>query len=310
MNEKSPDPSKAAVEAQVRNCYSTWGRSYYGEYYGPSAPYPPVHLDLVKGLLKNIGARRILDAGCGPASMMRHLLEPGIELFGFDLTPEMVAEARAVLGPSGVGGDRIWQGSVLERGDFVAKADGRADYDCVISCGVLPHIPAEHDVTLIENLRASLRAGGHALVEARNELFSLFTLNRYSRQFFLERLIPLSELRAKAGAQHGELEAALEQVDARFRTDLPPIRKGKADEPGYDEVLSRAHNPLLLRQQFEEHGFEDVRLFFYHFHSLPPLAGAQVPQLFRETSLEMERNPADWRGMFMASAFFIQARRA
>lgn len=307
MTKKGQDKSEEGAEASVRNCYSTWGQTYYEEYYGPDAPYPPVHLDLVKSLLKRFGARRILDAGCGPASMMRHL-GSDLALYGFDLTPQMVAEAQRVLVAQGVPESHIWEGSVLDRAAYVAP-DGLAEFDSIVCCGVLPHIPPSHDATVIENIKHGLRPGGYAVVEARNELFSLFTLNRYSHQFFMKSLIPTGALSAKAGKEQGKLNQALEQVEGMFRIDLPPLRKGKASEPGYDEVLSRTHNPLLLRQQFEETGFEDVRLFFYHFHSLPPMVGGLVPRLFRETSLDMERNPQDWRGMFMASAFFIVAKR-
>ena len=112
-----------------------------------------------------------------------------------------------------------------------------------------------------------------------------------------------------AGAEGAGLDQALRQLENMFRTDLPPIRKGKADEPGYDEVLSRSHNPLLLRQQFEALGFRDARLMFYHFHCLPPMLASHAPHLFRAASLAMESNPADWRGLFMASAFFVVAKR-
>jgi SAM-dependent methyltransferase len=302
------DEGSERVEATVKNCYSTWGTSYYSDYYGPNAPYPPVHVDLVTSLLRKTGARRVLDAGCGPASMMRHLSLPGVKLYGFDLTPEMVEEAKRVVAASGIGADRVWQGSVLSAEDFRAPAEARADYDCVVSCGVLPHIPVEHDVTVIENLRRSLRPGGHAIVEGRNELFSLFTMNRYSHQFFLERLIPVEQLRADAGEEAAGLDLALEQVKSMFRTDLPPVRKGKSTEPGYDEVLSRTHNPLVLKQQFEAAGFTDAKLYFYHFHTMPPMVSSNAPALFRRSSVAMEQNPEDWRGLFMASAFFVVAR--
>ena len=82
------------VEDSIKQCYSTWGTSYYDEYYGADAPYPPVHLDLVRRLVDERKVTRLLDAGCGPASMLRHMQAPGRELYGFDLTPEMVLEAR------------------------------------------------------------------------------------------------------------------------------------------------------------------------------------------------------------------------
>jgi hypothetical protein len=174
---------------------------------------------------------------------------------------------------------------------------------------VLPHIPQNQDAVCLGNIREALRPGGYAIVEARNELFSLFTLNRYSHRFFLERLIPSEKLRELVGDERESLEQAIRQVEGMFRTDLPPIRKGNQSEPGYDEVLSRVHNPLELRDQFRQAGFDDVKLLFYHFHCLPPMVGTLVPKLFREVSLAMESDPEDWRGLFMASAFFVMARR-
>ena len=91
--------------------------------------------------------------------------------------------------------------------------------------------------------------------------------------------------------------------------DLPPIRKGKEGEPGYDEVLSRAHNPLLLSRAFSEAGFTNVRTLFYHFHCLPPMLQSRFPDFFRAESLARE-DPEDWRGYFMASAFLVAGERA
>ena len=315
MSEKTSPPSGSdigAVEAIIKQCYSTWGSSYYQDYYGPDAPYPPVHLDLVRRIVDEIAPKRLLDAGCGPASMLRHLVAAGRESYGFDLTPEMVGEARRVMAEQGVPGSHVWEGSVLEPADFVPPGEASAEFDCTVCCGVLPHIPVETDAACIENIRRSLQPGGYAVIEARNQLFSLFTLNRYSHQLFMQDLVPLAELRA-AAASHDEsagLEHALGQVGGMFRTDLPPIRTGKESEPGYDEVLSRVHNPLVLREQFLRGGFDQVRLAFYHFHGLPPMVQALAPSAYREASLAMESNPEDWRGLFMASAFFVVARRA
>jgi SAM-dependent methyltransferase len=297
---------KSDAEASVRSCYSTWGRTYFDEYYGPEAPYPPIHVDLVAEELATAGARTVLDAGCGPASMLR-LLSPDLDRYGFDLTPEMVTEARRVLGEQGVPDDHVWEGSVLDANAFRAPPTGA--YDAAVCIGVLPHIPGDSDATVLGNLHDAVRPGGRVVVEARNQLFALFTLNRYSRDLVLEELIPVDRLRAAAGDDAGALEAALDEVGGMFRNDLPPVRTGKVDEPGYDEVLSRTHNPLVLRDEMAALGFDDLRIRFYHWHALPPLAGAQVPALQRRVSLEVEQ-PDDWRGLVMASAFIVAGTRA
>ena len=299
MSGSKKSSRKSAGEEAVRSCYSTWSGTYYDEYYRPGNAYPPVHADIVRKHLDEARVRTLLDAGCGPASMLRDLAAPGRELSGFDLTPEMVAEARKILPAA-----KIWEGSVTD-----PKAYRGGPYDAAICFGVLPHIRAEDDVLVLKNLASSVRKGGSIYVEARNELFALFTLNRYSRDLFHTALIDVASLAEKASPQERKaLEEALRQLDERFRMDLPPVRKGKSGEPGYDEVLSRTHNPFVLAEQARAAGLADVEVLFYHYHCLPPMLEAAAPQLFRAASVAME-DPKDWRGHFMASAFILAGRK-
>lgn len=296
-------------EAAVRSCYSTWAGRYFDDYYSEKAPYPPVHQAILRDVVTGSGARSMLDAGCGPASMLRAFTDTGIDLYGFDLTPEMVEEARRVMSAGGVHERQIWQGSVIDADAYFPPDGSHPDgYDAAICVGVLPHVPEGQDDAVFANLQAAVRPGGLVAVEARNELFALFTLNRYSRDFFREALIDENALLAEAGEHEAALREALAALDERFRLDLPPVRKGHEDEPGYDEVLARVHNPLTLRERFAAAGFDDVRTLFYHYHRLPPMLERQVPDLFRRCSVAME-DPADWRGHFMASAFILTGRR-
>jgi SAM-dependent methyltransferase len=294
------------LERSVRACYATWGERYYADYYENAGAYPPVHTGIVRNLLQTSGARSVLDAGCGPASMLRDLELPGLERYGFDLTPEMVREARAVLARQAVPQDRVWEGSVLDAVAF--HHPGAAAFDAAVCFGVLPHVPQEADIAVLRNLYDAVRPGGLVAVEARNALFALFTLNRYSREFFRNELIDEKMLRARAGPELAAFDAALQELDERFRIDLPPVRKGYSDEPGYDEVLARTHVPMQLEGQAKELGFIDTRLLFYHYHALPPMLEKNLPQMFRRESVNME-DPTDWRGHVMASAFILVGRR-
>jgi 2-polyprenyl-3-methyl-5-hydroxy-6-metoxy-1,4-benzoquinol methylase len=288
----SSNDSKKAEE-RVRLCYSTWAQSYHADYYAAASAYPPVHQDIVRDVLKRSGVRTLLDAGCGPASLLRSLTDLGLELYGFDLTPEMVTEARRVMR---LPEERLWVGSVTDK-----SAYGARHYDAAICIGVLPHVPQSTDKLVVENLFHAVRPGGTVLLEARNELFALFTQNRYTYELIAQRLVP-------AGALGGEGAKALEAMKQHFRMDLPPVRKGKSGEPGYDEVLSRTHNPFELRALFEAAGFRDVEVLFYHYHCLPPMFERELPELFRRQSVAME-DPRDWRGHFMASAFIVCGKR-
>ncbi len=301
---------KKEIESSVKKCYSTWGATYYDEYYGPNAPYPPVHRDHLRKLILDSNAKTLLDAGCGPASFLRDIFDLKTELYGFDLTPEMVAEGKRIFSGNNLDPSRIWQGSVIEPSAFRnPEKNSPLVYDSVICMGVLPHIPPEMDSAVIQNLNSALRPGGLAVIEARNQLFSLFTMNRYSYEFLRDELIRPNSLPI-CGEDQAALDSSLEEMKSQFRMDLPPVRKGKKDEPGYDEVLSRTHNPFTLRQQLENAGFKNVRTLFYHFHALPPMFGMKTKTFFLKESIAMEQNPYDWRGHFMASAFLLVGEKS
>jgi SAM-dependent methyltransferase len=305
---KIPDSKSSASEAQRRaaHCYSTWGKTYFKDYYQSASAYPPVHLGIVRNELRRHGACNVLDAGCGPASMLRGLKQFGMGRFGFDLTPGMVEEAQKVLARQGVPANHVWQGSVLQKSSY--KKPGSkiiGGFEAVLCFGVLPHIPEQKDGGVFSLIRTSLARGGLALVEARNELFALFTCNRYSFQFLVDHLIQPREWKGARGQKEKYLKRSAFSLRRHFRMDLPPIRRGKAGEPGYDEILSRTHNPFVAAQQFAKAGFKEVEVLFYHYHCLPPMFEELAPDFFRRQSLKME-NPRDWRGHFMASAFILK----
>jgi len=64
-----------------------------------------------------------------------------------------------------------------------------------------------------------------------------------------------------------------------------------------------------LERAFKGAGFKEVETMFYHFHSLPPQFSKSVQNLFMQSSINMEKDPRDWRGYFMASAFCIVGKK-
>jgi len=296
------------VERAIAACYATWADNYYDQYYGQAAAYPPIHADLILDCLLQGGVRTVLDAGCGPASFLKHMGDAPLDWHGFDLTPEMVEEARRVADAMGRETARTWVGSVLDDAAFTAPGD-RIGFDGAVMVGVMPHIPAEADEPVLRRLKDAVEPGGLLIAEARNALFGLFTLNRPSFELFASRLIDWPVLMSQAsGDEAATLVGLKEALAARFRMDLPPIRTGKAGEAGYDEVLSRTHVPFELADAAKRAGWVDVELLYVHFHALPPMFERAVPGLFRGASLAME-NPRDWRGVVMASTFLVTGRR-
>ena len=54
----------------------------------------PSSLALFADLVSDAGGGAVADIGCGPGYVTRHLRNLGVEAFGIDLSPEMVALAR------------------------------------------------------------------------------------------------------------------------------------------------------------------------------------------------------------------------
>lgn len=58
------------------------------------SPYLRASLALFAELVREAGGGPVADVGCGPGYVTRHLHDLGVDAFGIDLSPEMVAIAR------------------------------------------------------------------------------------------------------------------------------------------------------------------------------------------------------------------------
>jgi SAM-dependent methyltransferase len=290
----------------VSACYGEWSASYFDEYYGADAPYPPVHVPLIVDVLQARGAKTVLDAGCGPASILRTLVERGFDCWGFDLTAGMVEEAQAALRKLCMSTERVWQGDATDAAAYRnASANAPRNFDAAMAIGVLPHLPRQGVEATFRNLHGAVRPGGVAIVQARNALFSMFTFNRNTREFVRDELLAVDEY--KNDGERAFMQDSLAQLAAHMRVDLPANRGGT----GYDDTQPGAENPLTLPQAFASHGFSDVEVLFYHYHAAPPMCEPIDSTTFRAMSVAMERDrgPRDWRGHFMASSFLLVGTR-
>ena len=98
-------------------------------------------------VIAKLGARRVLDAGCGSGKLMRKL----IEALGVDVTVHGFDIAENCLDP--------WfseiRDEVLHVGCLWEPADLPGVYDVVLCTDVLEHIPTERIPAVLANLRAA-----------------------------------------------------------------------------------------------------------------------------------------------------------
>jgi SAM-dependent methyltransferase len=100
-----------------------------------------------------VGKGKVCDLGCGPGQLARYLHERGVNVFGVDLSPAMVEEAR-----------RANPGIEFAQGDMRAldipgdSLAGIAAFYCII------HIPRDDVTGVLRELRGVLQPGGLLLL--------------------------------------------------------------------------------------------------------------------------------------------------
>lgn len=82
--------------ADTRTSYDTDAAGYADRVRGllDGSPALRASLALFADLVDDAGGGPVADVGCGPGHVTRHLADLGVDAFGIDLAPEMVALAR------------------------------------------------------------------------------------------------------------------------------------------------------------------------------------------------------------------------
>ena len=279
----------------------------YHEQYDPdllwaNAEYPAnlFRLQLVARLLKAAGARSVYELGTGEATPMIKLHRAlGIDVAGSDLSPEMVRLGKENLERHGLDAGLLSLVDAEDEAAVRAERSLRGESDAVIALGVIPHVT--DDAAFVRSMSLFCRPGGTLLLQFRNSMFSMFTFNRLTKEFILD------ELMAPVPQEFKDAVAA--DLDTRLAVDLPPVRR-RDDGYGYDEVLSRFHNPFELADVVRAEGYTDVRFHWYNYHpTYPMLRGQFEDRAYREAQMALEQE-GTWRGMFLCSSGVIEATRA
>lgn len=245
--------------------------------------------------------KRVVEVGVGEGTPLATLAAAGMEVAGFDISSAMVERSRQRMTEIGLDPSVIIQGDIEDPTSYAGLLrDGQ--FDALMAMGVTPHV--RNDVQTLLNMRAMLRPGGLAFVEFRNKLFSLFSFNRYTYEFVMDDLLD--------GVSDDVRKHVSEFLRDRLAMDQPPVQTTHPDDEskvGYDAILSKFHNPFEVTELFGQLGFEDIELLWYHYHPGMPLLAGKDPQAFRDAALTLEHDPKSWRGLFLCSAFVVQARK-
>ncbi len=290
----------------VRSHYDGAADRYHEQYQRDnlenlSLPYPANYfrLQMLLNSFTSKGIRRVIEVGVGEGTPLSTLGKAGIDVWGFDLSHEMVRRSKETVQRHGMNPDQIFWGDIQDPTSYVhSLKDGQ--FDGLMAMGVMPHV--ENDSMVLDNMSTLVRPGGSVFIEFRNKLMSLFSFNRLTVEFILDDLL--------AGIASTVKDAVRKDLERRLRMDMPLARTKlheSDDTPGYDTILSKFHNPFEVVEEFRQRGFKDVKLMWYHYHPSMPYLQDDMPELFRREAMRLEHDPSDWRGYFLCSAFVVEA---
>jgi 2-polyprenyl-3-methyl-5-hydroxy-6-metoxy-1,4-benzoquinol methylase len=253
-------------------------------------------------ILKEVNAKKVLEVGCGEGTPLIHLHGLGYELEGFDLSPNMVSIAKERAKLSDLDPSKVFLADI-ENIESLRSSKYFGEYDVVFAFGVLPHV---NSVTLsLQNMKALLKPGGRLIFEYRNKLFSLFTLNKFTEDFFLNDLLFDQDKDVKLAVKNW----LSKRLDLNRKSAEHLVKQGRT----YESIRANFHNPLMWPDKVQDNGFKFIKHHWYHYHALPPsLENIVGTEFFRQKSMEMEslnNKESDWRGFFMCSAGVIEAQK-
>jgi 2-polyprenyl-3-methyl-5-hydroxy-6-metoxy-1,4-benzoquinol methylase len=269
------------------------------------ANYFRLHL-LLSSFVKN-NIKRVVEIGVGEGTPLITLSKTGMDVSGIDISETMVSKAKANFKHNNLEESRIIWGDIQDPITYAPILKG-GQFDALLAMGVTPHV--RNDGFVLKNMSDLVKPGGRVFIEFRNKLFSLFTFNRHTYEFIMDDLLK--------GVSPKLKNIVGKDLQARLEMQLPANRMvgesahlahdvEQEDVPGYDAILSKFHNPFEVLDLFKKCGFIDSKLLWYHYHPAMPFLNNVDEALFRDEALKLEHDTTDWRGLFLCSAFVVEA---
>ena len=168
--------------------------------------------------LRDARGRRVLELGFGNGELLGWLRERGAEVYGVEANPQLVAQARQLLGDEHVGADL--QAAALQRlaGQFTD----------IFALDVLEHVPQESLGVLLSQLAALLAPGGRILARFPNGDSPFGRINQHGDPTHVTTIgrAKIEYFARRAGLQVQLRAPALARDRNRIRRSL--LRAGRA----------------------------------------------------------------------------------
>ena len=256
---------------------------------------------IYQGLLESYRPNHVLDIGCGGGQTVLDALELGLVSRGIEPILDLVNFGQQSLERAGYEKEQISLGDASSITNF-----GDEEFDLVAMLSVIPHVPESDWSFLHQEVSRVLKPGGICVIAYRNELFDLFTANRFSYTFFMENFFSHTSY---TDAIRRDLESELKKFIPFF--NVPEKNHTESPDKSFGELIRPKTNPLMYSSYIEKFGLQHEKNFFCNFHATLPNMSRHNLEDVRSIKHELELDLFDkWQGNFMSSMFVAVSRKS
>lgn len=269
--------------------------SLAGGYFSAHAFRDEIFLDLVlpKYKVKNANKITALDFGCGGGTLLLQMLEKGIRGKGIEKHQELCQLAQSRLEEAGFDKANIIKGSIKELDDLPKNS-----FDFVILMGVLQYLSPQQRSQLYSKVYRLLKPNGHMVATFQNAFFDMFTFNKYTVDFFQEKIFKPLGLDKLLG----------QEINKDLKSLITyPEKPDYSAKIARDNIYVETTNPLTIGDELANYKFKLLQKYFYSFFPLPRL----IENNYDKNKLEKFKKQSEitrskeWYGHFMANAFVV-----
>ncbi len=221
--------------------------------------------------------------------------DSGFEMSGFDIDHACVVQTQNQARALGLDAERFTHGDLREPASY--RSICTEDDSTESSPWASPHIADKESG--IRNLFDLTEPGGQVFIEFRNLLFAMSTFNRFTHSLFMDQLLHEVSGPVRDAVNH--------ELASRLRMDVPGSVARSADAG--DDILETFDNPLTVPALFANAGFTMFVFTTSTTTQACPTCSQKIPRHFDVRMWRWKMSSSGWRGMFLASAFVIHARR-
>jgi 2-polyprenyl-3-methyl-5-hydroxy-6-metoxy-1,4-benzoquinol methylase len=289
---------KEKTKDGVIDYYNSVSNDYFEQYRkenletGKKYPQNYYRLQWIIERLATLNLKSVYEVGTGEGTPLVAINKMGYEVAGCDISKNMVDFTKQNFKKNGIIPDNVQWADIEDTLTFTNQIKN-GKYDALIALGVMPHV--NNDGLALRNMKSLLNPGGKVFVEFRNKMFSLFTFNKYTKEFILDDLM-------------AEVSDDLKnQVNKELDKYLVPEKESDKNID-YSKIKAKFHNPFEVPQLMINNGFKKPKIHWYHFHPAPTFMESRDKVSYWKEAAKLEHKGTDeWKGYFMCSAMCIEA---